>query len=108
VLAFMAGAGHPLTRPQAAALIEMTLAGRKPREPGAYVLATIRKDPAAAARRVTTSRQPPPAADVLPNARRPGGPAADVTARAAEARALLHAATSPAPIEEATDALPDW
>jgi hypothetical protein len=106
VMAFMTGAGHPVNRPQAAALIEMSLAGRKPRDPGAYVLATLKKDPAAALRRVATSRQPPPARDVLPDARRPGGPAADVTARAAEARALLHAATSPAP--EATDDLPDW
>jgi len=108
VLAFMAGAGHPLSRPQAAALIEMTLAGRKPRDPGPYVLATLRKDPAAAARRVTTSRQPPPARDVIPDATRPGGPAADVTARAAEARALLHAKTNPAPLEAADAPLPDW
>jgi hypothetical protein len=108
VLAFMAGAGHPLSRPQAAALIEMTLAGRKPRDPGPYVLATIRKDPAAAARRVTTSRQPPPARDVLPDARRPGGPAADVAVRAAEARALLAARTNPAPPEAADAPLPDW
>lgn len=109
VMAFMTGAGHPVNRAQAAALIEMTLAGRKPRDPGAYVLATIRKDPAAAARRVSTSRQPPPAADVLPGARRPGGPSTDVTVRAAEARALLGAALHPAPPEEVNaDDLPDW
>jgi hypothetical protein len=108
VVAFMLNAGHPVNRAQAAALIEMTLAGRKPREPGAYVLATLKKDPAAALRRVATSRQPPPARDVLPDARRPGGPSADVAVRAAEARALLHAATSPAPPTEATDDLPDW
>jgi hypothetical protein len=108
VMAFMTGAGHPVNRAQAAALIDMSLAGRKPRDPGAYVLATLKKDPAAWLRRVATSRQPPPARDVLPDARRPGGPSADVAVRAAEARALLHAATSPAPPTEATDDLPDW
>jgi len=108
VMAFMTGAGHPVNRPQAAALIEMALAGRKPRDPGAYVLATLKKDPAAALRRVATSRQPPPAREVLPDARRPGGPSADVAVRAAEARALLHAATSPAPPLETADDLPDW
>jgi hypothetical protein len=108
VMAYMTGAGHPVNRPQAAALIEMALAGRKPRDPGAYVLATLKKDPAAALRRVATSRQPPPAREVLPDARRPGGPSADVAVRAAEARALLHAATSPAPPLETADDLPDW
>jgi hypothetical protein len=109
VMAFMVGAGHPVNRAQAAALIDTTLAGRKPRDPGAYIVATLRKDPAAALRRVATSRQPPPARDVLPNAARPGGPAADVAARAADARALLAAKTNPAPPPEAADAaLPDW
>jgi hypothetical protein len=108
VMAYMTGAGHQVNRAQAAALIDMALAGRKPRDPGAYVLATLKKDPAAWLRRVATSRQPPPARDVLPDARRPGGPSADVAVRAAEARALLHAATSPAPPAEASDDLPDW
>jgi len=108
VMAFMTGAGHPVNRAQAAALIDMALAGRKPRDPGAYVLATLKKDPAAALRRVATSRQPPPARDVLPDARRPGGPAADVAVRAAEARALLAAKLNPAPLEAADAELPDW
>jgi len=110
VMAFMTGAGHHVNRAQAAALIDMALAGRKPRDPGAYVLATLKKDPAAALRRVATSRQPPPARDVLPDARRPGGAATEAqrTARAAEARALLAAKLNPAPPEAADAELPDW
>jgi hypothetical protein len=99
VVAFMVGAGHRINRAQAAALIDVALAGHTPREPGPYVIAILRKDPAGWVRKVTSSRQPPPVASVLPNAHRPGGPASDAqrAARAAEARAGMAAATAPAP-----------
>lgn len=109
VVAVMASAGHTVTRVQAAQLVVRTLAGHRPRDPRAYVIATVKRDPAAAYRAVAVSATPPPPSPELLG-KRPGGPAAPevVHARAADARAMMAAKRAPADDQEAPGDEPDW
>jgi hypothetical protein len=65
IVALLHGSGHAVTYAEAVVIAESLLIGRRPRDPRAYVLGSVRKHPAEAvrlltARKPTGSRQPPP------------------------------------------------